>query len=103
MQKTASSFIAYLRAGNLTFYKDNSAYWKDKIYYWVQRNEECVCFIAIKAPDDPHHLWTVWPDDRKAYEDASVAEEIKKFAWRHIDYRGHCGFSGRRKTKSDIR
>lgn len=99
MQKTASSFIAYLRAGNWTFYKDNSAYWKDKIYYWVQRNGECVCFIAIKDPDDPHHLWTVWSDDCKAYEDSSVAGEIKKFAWSHIDYCGNCGSCGGGKQK----
>ena len=26
--------------------------WKDKIYYWVKFNDECVYFIAITGPDD---------------------------------------------------
>lgn len=65
----------------------------------VKRNEECVCFIAIKAPDDPYHFCTVWPDDCKAYEDSSVAGEIKKFAWSHIDYCGNCGSCGGGKQK----
>ncbi len=35
-QKTALEFIEYLENIGCSFYKDVSACWKDKIYYWVK-------------------------------------------------------------------
>ena len=67
-RKTALDFVEYLNVKRLTFYKDTCDYWKDKIYYWVKYEEQCVCFIAIANPDEPENLWTVWSDDSKVYE-----------------------------------
>lgn len=91
MKETALNFIEFLRANGLTFFKDNCDCWKNKIYYWVKFNEECVCFIAIKDPDEPDNLWTIQSDDSSAYEDASVSDEIKNVGWQYVDNCGNCG------------
>lgn len=82
----------------LEFVKDND-YWKDKIYYLIKFRNECVCFIAIKDPDEPKNLWTIWSDDSKAYEDSSVEEDIKNIAWQYVDHCGNCGSCGGGKHK----
>lgn len=97
-QQTALAFVQYLRANDLEFIKDNG-YWKDKIYYLIKCRNECICFIAIKDPEEPQNLWTIWSDDSKAYEDASVDEAIKKIAWSHVDHCGNCGSCGGGKPK----
>ena len=58
-QEVALDFISFLKDNNLTFYKDNCDCWKNKIYYWVKLDDECVCFIAIKDPDEKDNNWTV--------------------------------------------
>lgn len=90
-KQTALEFVAFLQSKHLTFYKDTCECWKDKIYYWVKLDEECVCFIAINDPDEPQNLWTVWSDESKLYEDYVVDEKIKETALRHIDHCGNCG------------
>lgn len=97
-QKTALEFINYLRANGLEFVKDNG-YWKDKIYYLIKYRNECICFIAIKDPDEPKNLWTIWSDDSMAYEDSSVEEDIKNIAWKYVDHCGNCGSCGGGKHK----
>lgn len=92
-RQTALEFIDYLQTSGLEFVKDNG-YWKDKIYYLIKFKNECVCFIAIKDPDEPKNLWTIWSDDTKAYEDSSVEEEIKSIAWKYVDHCGNCGSCG---------
>lgn len=99
MKKTALELVEYLKANGLTFYKDICEYWKDKIYYWVKLGDECVCFIAIKDPDEPDNLWTIWSDDSSAYEDASIRDEIKNIGWKYVDYCGNCGSCGGGKEK----
>ena len=94
MRETALAFAAHLRAAGLAFRRDTGACWRDKIYYWVQRGEECICFIAIADPDEPENRWTVWSDDSPAYADDSVAEEIRAVGWRHIGFCGSCGSCG---------
>lgn len=91
MKQTALSLVAYLRKRGLTFYKDTCDCWKDKIYYWVKHNDECVCFIAIADPDDPNNLWTIWSDGSLVYEDSSMSDEIKNIGWRYVDYCRNCG------------
>ena len=100
-QKTALEFVRYLKENRLIFYRDICDCWKDKIYYWVKWNEECVCFIAIKYPDEKNNRWTVWSEDigTKWLEEYPVSEEVKKTAWEHIDHCGHCGSCGGGRTK----
>ena len=62
-QEVALDFISFLKNNNLIFYKDNCDCWKNKIYYWVKLDDECVCFIAIKDPDEKDNHWTVWSED----------------------------------------
>lgn len=98
-KRTALELVEFLRDNELTFYKDMCDCWKDKIYYWVKLGDECVCFIAIKDPDEPDNLWTVWSDNSKAYEDVAVSDEIKNFGWKYVDYCGNCGSCGGGKEK----
>ncbi|MBQ3550450.1 MAG: hypothetical protein IJA41_05675 [Clostridia bacterium] len=100
IQQTALKFVYFLQSQNLKFYKDNCDCWKDKVYYWVTYNNECVCFIAIADPDEPQNLWTVWSDESKLYEDYIVNNEIKQTAWTHVDLCGNCGScnGGKQKT-----
>lgn len=98
-KQTALVFVEYLKENGLTFYRDTCDCWKDKIYYWVKLGNECVCFIAIADPDEPDNLWTVWSDDCKAYEDASVSDQIKNVGSQYVDHCGNCGSCGGGKEK----
>lgn len=94
-QSAAMAFIRILQDRHLTFHKDNGVYWKDKIYYWVQSGDACVCFIAIKAPDEPHNHWTVWSADMGSqWLDGTADDSIKASAWKYVDHCGHCGSCG---------
>ncbi len=92
-QEIALEFVRFLKDNHLEFHKDNGAYWKDKIYYWVKRDEDCVCFIAIKNPNETNNHWTVWSEDMSSewLENDSVDDEVKESAWKHVDHCGHCG------------
>jgi len=94
-QETALAFIGFLEENQMTFYKDNGNFWKDKIYYWVQLQNECVWFIEIKALTDAEagHHWTVWSDDIGSdwMEKADADDSIRETAWRYADHCGHCG------------
>ena len=98
-QAVAFEFISFLRSNNIEFYKDNASCWNDKIYYWLKFKNECVAFIAIKDPDEPKNLWTVWSDDCKVFEADIVDGKIKNTAWKHIDFCGHCGSCSGGKSK----
>ena len=101
-QKTALDFVRYLRDNHLVFYRDTCDCWKDKVYYWVKLGEECVCFIAIKDPDEKYNHWTVWSEDIGArwLEQYPVTDEVKETAWKHIDHCGHCGSCGGGRVKT---
>lgn len=96
MQEIALEFVSYLEDNNMVFIKDNGAYWKDKIYYWIQFNGEVVCFIEIKGSNHSNQ-WTVWSDDM----DTACLEdnEIKEIAWKHINYCSCCGSCSGGKSK----
>lgn len=91
-QKIALDFVEYLEKENLEFVKDNG-YWKDKIYYLIKCNDQCVCFIAIKDPEEPENHWTVWSDDMGScwLKEIPTEEGIKETAWKNVDLCGECG------------
>lgn len=101
-QAVALSFVDYLESRSLSSHRDTGVCWKDKIYYWVTLKDKCVCFIAIKDPDEKETGWTVWSDNMGSgfLEDYPAGDELKRVAWSHIDHCGHCGScpGGRRKT-----
>lgn len=101
-QEVALEFVRFLKENNLSFYKDNGAYWKDKIYYWVKQEDDLVCFIAIKNPDEESNHWTVWSDDMGSewLENESASDEVKEAAWKYVDYCIQCDScgGGRRKV-----
>lgn len=99
-RRTALDFVHYLKENNLTFFKDNCDCWKDKIYFWVKYNSECVCFIAIKDHDEPENFWTVWSDESELYENYPVDEVIKNKAWEYVDHCGNCGSCSGGKPKT---
>lgn len=90
----ALDFVSFLRENDIEFYKDNGACWKDKIYYHLKFNGEFVGFIAVKDPDEPENLWTVWSDDCKTFENGNIDDKIKETAYKHIDFCGKCGSCG---------
>lgn len=94
-QKIALDFVDYLEKEDFDFVKDNG-YWKDKIYYLVKFNSECICFIAIKDPEEPENHWTVWSDDMgsKWLEEIPTEKGIKESAWKNVDLCGACGSCG---------
>lgn len=99
-QIIAIDFVSFLKDNRLSFYKDNGVYWKDKIYYWVKLDNECVCFIAIKDPDEKNH-WTVWSADMASQwlEKDCVDSNIKETAWKYVDHCKCCGSCGGGKHK----
>lgn len=101
-QEVAMDFVHFLKEKNLSFHKDNGAYWKDKIYYWVKRENECVCSISIKNPDEESNHWTIWSADMGSewFEKESIRDEIKETAWKYVDHCKNCGScgGGRRKV-----
>lgn len=46
----------------MEFVRDRG-YWRDKIYFLIQYNHECVCFMAINDPDEKDKRFTVWSDE----------------------------------------
>lgn len=95
-QEVAMSFVSFLKDNHLSFYKDNGAYWKDKIYYWVKLEDECVCFIAIKDPAEKNNHWTVWSADMGSRWLANdfIDDHIKETAWKYVDHCDRCGSCG---------
>ncbi len=86
---------------NFEFYRDESDCWKDKIYFWVKHKDDCVCFIAIKDPDEPNNRWTVWSDDicSEYLSDNFIDENLKQIALNNVDECGYCGSCGGGKSK----
>ena len=94
-QTIALDFVEYLKQAGMEFVKDNG-YWKDKIYYLIKFNDQCVCFIAIKDPDERDNHWTIWSDDMCSdlLKETPIEKEIIETAWNHIDFCGKCGSCG---------
>ncbi len=100
-QKAALEFVSFLRENELKFLRDRG-YWRDKIYFQVQYQEDCVCYIAMKDPDEKGISWTVWSDNMApvSLTDNELEDELKQTAWEHVDFCGNCGScgGGRKKT-----
>ena len=92
-QKNALDFLTYLEERGLYFHRDTGAYWRDKIYYWVQLEGKCVCFIAINEGGPGSNHWTVWLNDcgSEWLEKVQVEDDIKEIAWEKVNHCGHCG------------
>ncbi len=97
----ANKLIEYLQENNFEFYRDECDCWKNKIYFWIKYKDECVCFIAIKDPDEPDNRWTVWSADIESVylNDNSVDENTKQVAFNNVDECGRCGSCGGGKSK----
>ena len=95
-QKVAIEFVRFLRDNYLSFYKDNCTYWKDKIYYWVKLDDDCICFIAIKNPDEKMNHWTVWSENMGSeWLESSIGDDkVKEVAWNYANHCCHCGSCG---------
>ena len=101
-QEVALELVCFLKENQLSFYKDNGAYWKDKLYFGVKQEGDCVCYIAIKNPGEENNHWTVWSENMGSewLERDSVDDEVKEAAWRYVDHCSQCGScgGGRRKV-----
>lgn len=95
-KETALAFAAHLRELGIEFYKDTCPCWRDKIYYWLKYKDACVGFLAIKDPDEPHNLWTVWCDDGTTdwSQTFGLDEALIEVGCSHIDFCGFCGACG---------
>lgn len=86
----------------LSFFKSESmdiqqlfGYWHNQLYYSVNYQNECVCYILFNGTGDEKQFapLTIWTDDSgsKWYEHSELGNDGKIIAWKHIDYCVHCG------------
>lgn len=100
MRETALKFTAFLKSHGLMFHRDRSGDWAEKIYYWVRSDKNCVCFIAVKDPDEPENTWTVWSDDSAAYEAPLGDAETSKIGLKYVNRCEKCGACGGGRVKT---
>ena len=60
------AFAAFLRENGIACIRDEG-FWRDKIYFMLKFREGYVGYIAIKDPDEPENLWTVWSDGEDSH------------------------------------
>ena len=86
----------------LLFLKDSGTeserlygYWKNKFYWMVSYQKECVCYILFNGYGEERQFapLTVWTDDSDSacYENVLLRKELKRIALNHIDYCLNCG------------
>ena len=80
----ALDFVAFLRENELEFVRDRG-YWRDKIYFLIQYDQECVCFMAINDPDEKDNRFTVWSDEM--HEEYLTEEAVEKNMTEFVDAR----------------
>lgn len=100
MRETALKFTAFLKSHGLMFHRDRSGDWAEKIYYWVRSDKNCVCFIAVKDPDEPENAWTVWSDDSAAYEAPLGDAETSEIGLKYVNRCEKCGACGGGRMKT---
>lgn len=100
MRETALKFTAFLKSHGLMFHRDRSGDWAEKIYYWVRSDKNCVCFIAVKDPDEPENAWTVWSDDSAAYEAPLGDAETSEIGPKYVNRCEKCGACGGGRVKT---
>ena len=100
MRETALKFTAFLKSHGLMFHRDRSGDWAEKIYYWVRSDKNCVCFIAVKDPDEPENSWTVWSDDSAAYEAPLGDAETSEIGLKYVKRCEKCGACGGGRVKT---
>ena len=100
MRGTALNFAAFLKSHGLMFHRDRSGDWAEKIYYWVRSDKNCVCFIAVKDPDEPENAWTVWSDDSAAYEAPLGDAETSEIGLKYVNRCEKCGACGGGRVKT---
>lgn len=100
MREMALKFTAFLKSHGLMFHRDRSGDWAEKIYYWVRSDKNCVCFIAVKDPDEPENAWTVWSDDSAAYEAPLGDAETSEIGLKYVNRCEKCGACGGGRVKT---
>lgn len=100
MRETALKFTAFLKSHGLMFHRDRSGDWAEKIYYWARSDKNCVCFIAVKDPDEPENAWTVWSDDSAAYEAPLGDAETSGIGLKYVNRCEKCGACGGGRVKT---
>ena len=100
MRETALKFTAFLKSHGLMFHRDRSGDWAEKIYYWARSDKNCVCFIAVKDPDEPENAWTVWSDDSAAYEAPLGDAETSEIGLKYVTRCEKCGACGGGRVKT---
>lgn len=100
MRETALKFTAFLKSHGLMFHRDRSGDWAEKIYYWARSDKNCVCFIAVKDPDEPENAWTVRSDDSAAYEAPLGDAETSEIGLKYVNRCEKCGACGGGRVKT---
>lgn len=87
-------FLTYLNNNSVEFER-LLGYWKNQFYWMAKYNNECVCYILLNGTGDESQFspLTIWMDDSLSdtYENAYISENLKKSAWKNVDYCVHCG------------
>lgn len=94
LKEDTVDFLTYLNNNSIEFER-LSGYWKNQFYWMAKYNNGCVCYILLNGKDDEKQFspLTIWTDDSLSatYEKAYISEDLKKSAWKNIDYCVHCG------------
>lgn len=102
-QRLALEFAVHLQAQDVTIER-GTGYWADKRYWMAKYNGKYICFIllnghgSVRHQDEPEG-WIIWLDDVDSrqsqwYANASLDDEMKEVAWRHVDFCANCGSCG---------
>jgi hypothetical protein len=82
-QKNALDFVAYMRANGMTSDAEHSNAFR---YY-----AKWVCILCV-YPDDNGMGWTIFDNPLSGqYDDFPVDDDLKEFAWAHVNICGQCG------------
>lgn len=94
LKQQTLDFLAYLNHHSMKFER-LFGYWRNQFYWQVSYDGESICYILLNGTGDEAQFapLTIWMDDSLSdtYENAYISENLKKSAWKNIDYCVHCG------------
>ena len=94
LDKIAIELLNFLIENDMNFERAGG-YWKNQSYWYVEYNDESVCYILFNGTGDEQKFspLTIWTDDSDTvwYSECKLDANIKNTAIEHIDICENCG------------